>query len=243
MNIKTIVAARVTLLSVVFVPVALAQSVTPMTFASPGDAAGALAEAARAHDDAGLQAILGAGIDVISSGEASMDALERDRFAQKYDQMHRLVRESDGQFVLYIGAENWPFPIPLASKAGRWTFDTAAGQNEILYRTIGENEANAEALCRRSAAGSEGDAPGYIVRVLDSSGLAATGTGGTRPREKTIKEIVMVVYPSAYRITGVMTFITTTEGRVYMKDLGPDTPVFARGLNRRVYAAGWRAVN
>jgi Protein of unknown function (DUF2950) len=65
---------------------------------------------------------------------------ERDQFAQKYDQMHRLVKEPDGETTLYIGAENWPLPIPLVQANGAWFFETSLGRREILYRRIGENE-------------------------------------------------------------------------------------------------------
>jgi hypothetical protein len=34
-------------------------------------------------------------------------------FIKKYEVMHRFVAELGGT-VLYIGEENWPFPIPLA---------------------------------------------------------------------------------------------------------------------------------
>src|SRR5437016_10211652 len=44
---------------------------------------------------------------------------------------------------LYIGAENWPFPIPLVSKNGAWYFDSDSGKQEILFRRVGENEATA----------------------------------------------------------------------------------------------------
>jgi hypothetical protein len=65
--------------------------------------------------------------------------------------MHRLVREPDGSTVLYIGAENWPFPIPLTSKNGAWYFDSETGTQEILFRRIGENEATALQVCEEFA--------------------------------------------------------------------------------------------
>jgi hypothetical protein len=49
--------------------------------------------------------------------------------------MHRLVKEPDGTTILYIGAENWPTPIPLVKSGNSWYFDTDAGENEIS--TIG----------------------------------------------------------------------------------------------------------
>jgi hypothetical protein len=58
--------------------------------------------------------------------------------------MHRVVIESDGTATLYIGAENWPFPIPIEKNAsGAWYFDTEAGKKEILYRRVGTNENDA----------------------------------------------------------------------------------------------------
>jgi len=54
---------------------------------------------------------------------------------------------TDGDTILYIGAENWPFPIPLVSKDGVWRFDPAAGQQEVLLRQIGENEVTAMDTC------------------------------------------------------------------------------------------------
>jgi hypothetical protein len=62
--------------------------------------------------------------------------------------MHRLVHEPDGTTVLYIGAENWPFPIPLTAGNGGWSFDSKTGSQEILFRRIGENEATAVEVCR-----------------------------------------------------------------------------------------------
>jgi hypothetical protein len=117
-----------------------AQQSAPKTFASPGEASNALFQAVQKDDEQTLQAILGAGKDVTSSTDAVKDKLERDGFVQKYQEMHRLVREPDKTTVLYIGAENWPFPIPLVSQKGRWHFDSEAGSNEILCRRIGANE-------------------------------------------------------------------------------------------------------
>ena len=54
--------------------------------------------------------------------------------------MHRLAYDSDGDVVLYVGADNWPLPIPLVKKNNQWMFDTAAGEKELVYRRIGANE-------------------------------------------------------------------------------------------------------
>jgi hypothetical protein len=62
--------------------------------------------------------------------------------------MNRWAPQSDGSQTLYIGAENWPFPIPLKKNAsGQWYFDTKAGVQEILFRRIGKNELAAIGVC------------------------------------------------------------------------------------------------
>jgi hypothetical protein len=61
--------------------------------------------------------------------------------------MHRLVKEPDGTITLYIGAKNWPTPIPLVTKGNSWYFDTEAGKKEILYRRIGRNEISTLHVC------------------------------------------------------------------------------------------------
>jgi hypothetical protein len=66
--------------------------------------------------------------------------------------MHRLVKEPDGTIVLYIGAKNWPTPIPLANKGSSWYFDTDAGKKEILFRRIGRNEISTIRICRELVA-------------------------------------------------------------------------------------------
>jgi hypothetical protein len=54
--------------------------------------------------------------------------------------MHRVAREREGVMILYIGAENWPDPIPIVEKNGTWFLDTDAGKQEILARRVGRNE-------------------------------------------------------------------------------------------------------
>src|SRR6202051_1883016 len=133
----------------------LAEDAQPKTFASPGEATNALFEAAQKQDEQELEAILGAGKEVTSSSDEVEDKLEREQFGQKYQEMHRLVQEPDGSTVLYIGAENWPFPIPLVSKNGGWFFDSDTGKEEILFRTIGENETTALQVCHALAHGKQ----------------------------------------------------------------------------------------
>jgi len=135
--------AALGLLVVGFAQWSLAQKAEPRVFSSPGEASNALFLAVQSNDEQAVERILGGGKEITSSSDEIEDRLERERFSQKYQEMHRLVREPDGTTVPYIGAENWPFPIPLASKNGAWHFDSDAGTGEILFRTIGENEITA----------------------------------------------------------------------------------------------------
>jgi hypothetical protein len=112
------------------------------TFASPDDAGKVLAEAAKAGSHDALVAIFGPGSqDVIFAGDTAQDKTNFEGFTAAYATMNRWRKQTDGSEVLYLGADNNPFPIPLKKNgAGRWFFDTAAGKDEILSRRIGDNE-------------------------------------------------------------------------------------------------------
>jgi hypothetical protein len=91
----------------------------------------------------------------------------RQNFVNKYIQMHRLAYDADGRVILYLGADNWPFPIPLVKKDHGWVFDTAAGEKELVYRRIGANELfTIDVLNNLVDAQSE-----YASQVRDESGV------------------------------------------------------------------------
>jgi hypothetical protein len=166
-----------------------AQETGAKTYSSPAEAAGALLQAVQNQDEAEVQAILGAGREVTSTGDDGIDKLERDQFVQKYQEMHRLVREPDGTTVLYIGAENWPFPIPLTSADGKWSFDAKTGSQEILFRRIGENEATATEVCRtlvnaNAQADTQADSIGQYARTLVSAGTTTPSTSEPAPAKE-----------------------------------------------------------
>jgi hypothetical protein len=135
-------------ISAVRIPV-MAQQAGQKTFSSAEEASHALVKAVHRDDVAGLMEILGPDAkDIVSSGDSVEDKNNRAEFVQKYRQMHRLVIEPDGKTTLYIGAENWPTPIPLVHKGKTWYFDTPAGKQEVLYRRIGRNELAVIQVCR-----------------------------------------------------------------------------------------------
>jgi hypothetical protein len=122
-------------------------------FSSPDEASNAFANAARNNDEKGMLNILGPdGKQIVSSGDEIEDAQNRANFAERYQEMHRLVKEPDGAVVLYIGAKNWPTPIPLVNKGSSWYFDTDAGKKEILFRRIGRNEMSTIRVCQELVA-------------------------------------------------------------------------------------------
>lgn len=117
-------------------------------FSSARQASSALASAVQAGNQKALLQIFGPdGKDLVSSGDAQEDRQDQEVFFQKYQQMHRLAKEPDGTVTLYIGAENWPFPIPLVEKKRLWYFDTGAGKQEVLFRRIGRNEISTIQVC------------------------------------------------------------------------------------------------
>jgi hypothetical protein len=147
------VAAVSILLTVCFATRSMAQQPGQKTFASPEDASNALVAAAQSNDEKAMLAILGPdGKRIVSSGDENEDAQSRANFVQRYQEMHRLVKEPDGTTILYIGAENWPTPIPLVNKGDSWYFDTEAGKKEILYRRIGRNEISTIRVCQELVA-------------------------------------------------------------------------------------------
>ena len=89
---------------------------------------------------------------IVSSGDETEDARSRANFVQRYQQMHRLMKEPDGTTRLYIGADNWPTPIPLVNNSSSWYFDTEVGRKEILYRRIGRNEISTISVCHELVA-------------------------------------------------------------------------------------------
>ncbi len=122
-----------------------AETTAQRTFATPEAAGEAFLEAAKSGDQAALLAIFGPdGKTALFSGDAVKDKDNLQDFVAAYNSMHRWREIKVGGEILMIGADNYPFPIPLGKNAaGQWVFDTAAGRDEILARRIGKDELTA----------------------------------------------------------------------------------------------------
>jgi hypothetical protein len=136
-----------------FAGLSMAQSPGPKIFGSPAEASTALFTAIQSNDERAILDVLGPdGHTIVSSGDPAEDADNRANLARRYQEMHRLVKEPDGTVTLYVGARNWPLPIPLVGTGTSWHFDTAAGQKEILYRRVGKNEIATIRICHELVA-------------------------------------------------------------------------------------------
>src|ERR1700752_1067301 len=123
-NLPKLAAAAV-LLTAFFPGRTNAQQQGQKTFSSAEEASKALVAAALSNDEKAMLEILGPdGKQIVSSGDEVEDAESHANFARRYQEMHRFVREPDGTTVVYIGAHNWPAPIPLLNKGNLWYFDT-----------------------------------------------------------------------------------------------------------------------
>jgi hypothetical protein len=128
-----------------------AQTAPQRTFDTPQQAADALVEAAAADDVSALLAIFGPeGKDIVSSGDSVDDNNDRDEFVAKAREKKQVTFDfgDPKRAVLVVGADDWPLPVPLVEKNGKWRFNAREARDEILARRIGGNELDAIALLR-----------------------------------------------------------------------------------------------
>jgi len=147
---------------------------------SPEEATAALIAAVRDDDIGKMRAILGpAGNDVVDSGDPVADDAAREKFVAAFDAKHEITPDGAFKATLIVGDNDWPFPIPLTKKEGMWRFDTPAGREEILYRRVGQNEADAIEVAlayvdaQKEYAAADPDKTGahpYAERVVSSPG-------------------------------------------------------------------------
>jgi hypothetical protein len=121
------------------------------SFDTPRQAAEALVKAAAKFDVAAIVQIFGPDAeDILFTGEPLRDRQRAADFAAQANEKKRISVDpkSGDRAVLIVGKEDWPFPVPLVKKGGKWSFDLQAGRRELLYRRIGANELDAITICR-----------------------------------------------------------------------------------------------
>ena len=149
-------------------------------YANPEAAIDALVEAARSGEVQAVVSVMGEpSRSVLVSGDAVADRAALRRFVELYDRTHTLSAPEENTRTLVVGDDGWPFPVPLVKGKAGWTFDTKAGQEEILARRVGQNELDAIQVCL-GYVGAQRDylarnpdgasVPHYADRLMSSSG-------------------------------------------------------------------------
>jgi len=118
------------------------------TFASPDDAVKALRATVEANDRTALAQIFGPEFQSLQTGDKVQDANNTRRFANAMAVSCHLDKQSDSEFFVAVGTNDYPMAIPLVQANGQWYFDTAAGKEEIINRHIGKDELTAIGVCR-----------------------------------------------------------------------------------------------
>ena len=305
------------------VPNIHAQTPAQSTFSSADDALQALVSAAKDKDRSALAKLFGPDYDKLLTGDEVEDNQDLDAFSSAASESAELQKVNDSKFVVTVGQDHWPTPIPLVQKDGQWLFDTKAGLEEALNRKIGENEFSAIATCRAYAVAqweyyTEGDwdhdgVAEYAQRLISTSGKHdglywetseddkpsplgkliaaaraegygpkaetpdAAGKGGAQEKEGVSEErapyhgyyfkiltrqgaaapggkygyvingnmiagYAFVAYPDKWGSSGVMTFIINQQGRVYEKNLGPNTARLAAAMTEYNPDPSWKLV-
>jgi len=118
-------------------------------FASPEEAAEALASAWRSGSTGALLALFGSdGAKLVRSGDPVGERIARSKLASAYRYAHRIENDGSGKAIIVLGKDDWPYPIPLVMQGTIWRFDTKAGAQQIVDRRIGHNEVHAINVCR-----------------------------------------------------------------------------------------------
>jgi Protein of unknown function (DUF2950) len=124
---------------------------TQRTFATPLEAIQATIDAAEHNDAAALLQLFGPdGKDILESGDSAQDKDVRAEFARSAHEKLQIETDPSNpdRVTFAVGNQDWPFPVPVVRKDGKWHLDSAGGRLEILARRVGRNELNAMEICR-----------------------------------------------------------------------------------------------
>jgi DUF2950 family protein len=204
----------VTACAVAFLALGATSKTAPQKFDSPEAAADALLAAAQSGDDKALMAIFGSDAKgVVGSGDPVADKNTREDFAEGYQAKHSLERDGDSKAVLVYGDDDFPFPVPIVKHADKWSFDMAAGKQEILARRVGRNELATIQVClafvdaQREYAAVDRDGDGlleYARNLVSSEGKHDGLYWPTQPGEppSPMGELIAQARSEGYLVTG-----------------------------------------
>ncbi len=142
----------------------------PRAFDTPQQATEALIKAAGDYDVPELLAIFGPdGEDFIESADLVRDKNNGLAFAKEAAAKNSIefAKSNPNRATIIVGDEEWPFPVPLLKKNGKWYFNAGDGRQEILYRRIGANELDAITVCRGYVEAQKE----YASEIHDDSGV------------------------------------------------------------------------
>jgi hypothetical protein len=118
-----------------------AQAGGPRVFATPDEAARVLIDTVKTNDLKTLVALFGAtGQGLVDTSDAATGRRNREVFVAAVAEGWRWGDLGPDRKELVLGNEAWPFPVPLVKRAEGWSFDAAAGREEVLNRRVGRNE-------------------------------------------------------------------------------------------------------
>jgi len=118
------------------------------SFASAKDAADAFVAALGSNDPGQLDALFGPQYAKFEPTDKVTAAADRKQLAEAAKQALLLREDAPDRITVVLGAQAWPFPIPIVERNASWRFDTAAGIEELLNRIVGKHELAAIDLAR-----------------------------------------------------------------------------------------------
>lgn len=165
-------------------------------FDSPDAAVKALTDAAQAHDTNAIHAIFGPEVRDLISPDVVQATEGFNKFVERLKEKTELVHQSDSKIIMDIGNDDWPFAFPLVKGSdGKWSFDVAAGRDEILSRRIGGDELGAIDVChayvdaQREYAGQDRDSSEVLQYAQHLFSTPGTHDGLYWPAKETGDEV------------------------------------------------------
>jgi hypothetical protein len=109
------------------------------------------------------------GKDFVSGGDQVQDKNNAVDFAKEAAAKNTVAvdKANPNRATIIVGEEEWPLPVPLVKRNGKWYFDAKTGRQEILFRRIGANELDAITVCRGYVEAQKE----YASEIHDDSGV------------------------------------------------------------------------